>query len=595
MKMSKNNNTEIIQPTPEDLQKAVKRQAVILADQNEDKNIVKYLIDTVDDFREQQYDQVVSKGYAYDPRNPAAFSGLYRRRDTLLPYFVIKQLAEADDLLAVIVQTRANQLQHFGHIQVDRHKIGYKIAYRNKEEIQKLTLEQRAVLDKRVQYVRDLFYHCGFTDSLKEQDKKTLPQFLKEVARAALLAGFAPVEIRYKESGEFHSFHSLDFGTIYKAPVVLPFDQAAKNSLQQSLTDLQKVRDQHPIDFRRMNFDKFCAGEYTTVQVINTIPLTAFTDKELIFHNFYPDNEIQWNGYPFGPLEAVVRDVTSHLNANTHNSNYWKNGRASRGFLTVTSDDVTEVELQRIRTQFNASINSVANAFRMPLFAVGKEDAVTFQAFDNGTRDQEFIYLSDNLSRVILSSFGMDPAELPGMSQLTRPTFSQALSESSNEFNLQAARSAGFIPLLMDTESLMNKIFKIMDPQLAEICIFKFVGLESDDSQKESIRLQQDMNIHLTANEINQVVEKKPLPLGGNIPLNPQWLNAVKEHVSEGMFRYAFMGDKNALTDPTLAFSPSGFWFQWISLYPELLRSKGRVSATLEEYARQIKEIMVKK
>ena len=588
---TKNKKTEVLMSVDPN----TKAEADVIAktEQNPDRNMVKYLIDTVDDYKYEQM-QVVQKGYQYDPRNPNAYAGLYRKRDTLLPYFVIKQLAESDDLLSIILGTRCAQMARFGHVQTDRHKMGYKIAFRKQEELNKLTPQQRIDLDKKTEWMRDFLYNCGHTTGLKEADKKTLPQFLKEVTRSALLSGFAPIEIVNDNNGNFHSFRTLDFGTIYRAPLILPYDSQGKQSLQNSFQELQKVRDQHPINFERIDINKFSNGEYTWVQVINSIPLMAFTDKELIVHNYYPANEIQWNGYPFSPLEGIVKDITSHLNANTHNSNYWKNGRASRGFLTIQSDNITETELQRIRTQFNASINSVANSFRMPLFGVGAQDKVTFQPFDAGTRDQEFMYLSDNLARMILSAFGVDPSELPGLGQLSKPTFSQALSESSNEYQLQASRTAGFIPLLTDTEALMNKIMAIIDPAFAKLCIFKFVGLEEDDPQKESVRLQQDMNVHLTMNNINQVVEKPPMPIGGNVPLNPNFLNAIKEHYSEGLFQYAFSGNKNALTDPFLAYYNSGFFFQWIALMPELLKSRGRVQESLKDMTDQILTILKK-
>jgi hypothetical protein len=310
----------------------------------------------------------------------------------------------------------------------------------------------------------------------------------------------------------------------------------------------------------------------------------AFTDDELLVHYFNVNNEIQWNSYPFSPLEGVVKDITSHIHANVHNANYFKHGRAARGFLTIMSDDITEVELQRIRTQFYASINSSANSWRMPLFGVGKEDEIKFQPFDQASRDQEFQFLSDNMSRVILSAFGVDPAELPGFGHLAKGTFSQALSETGNEYSLQISRSAGFKPLLYDAQVMMNKILNIIDPGLSEYCLFEFVGLDIDDAQKESVRLQQDMNVFLNYNDIMKTVEKDPVPIGGNMPLNPQYLNAIKEHVTEGMMQYAFSGNKSALYDPLLNFYNSGFYFQYLSLFPELLKSKERVAKILEEY-----------
>jgi hypothetical protein len=555
-----------------------------------DRKLVKFLVETVEDNKYAR-SQFVSKGYEYDPNNPKAYEGLYRRRDQLLPYYVCKQLAENDDLLAIILQVRGNQLSQFGHVQTDRHKIGYKISYRN-NKVMELSPEKRKELNERVNKVRDLIYNCGHTHGLKNFQQKTFPQFLKEVARAALLVGFAPIEIIRTAGGDFHHFKVLDFGTIYRAPLINKNDPASEKHLKDAFEALKAVvpskMNSAPINWQRLDYQKFAEGFYSWVQVTNSIPVMAFTDEELICHYYYINNEMQWNSYPFSPLEGVVKDITSHIHANAHNANYFKNGRAARGFLTIMSDDVTEMELQRIRTQFYASINSSANSWRMPLFGVGKEDEVKFQAFDQANRDQEFVYLSDNLSRVILSAFGMDPSELPGFGHLARGTFSQALSESSNEYSLQVARSSGFKPLLYDTQILMNKILSMIDPLVAEFCVLEFVGLDIDDPQKESVRLQQDMNVFLNYNDIMKTVEKNPVPIGGSYPLNPQFLNAIREHYSEGVMQYAFSGNKDALYDPWLAFYNNGFFFQWISLFPELMKSKDRVQDTLKYFTMQV-------
>ncbi len=564
-------------------------------DQN-DKKLVKFLVDTVDENKYSR-SQFVSKGYDYDPNNPRAYEGLYRRRDQLLPYYVVKQLAENDDLLAIILQTRGNQLSQFGHIQTDRHKIGYKLSYRD-NKVMALSPEKRKELAERVAKIRNLIYNCGHTHGLKNFQQKTFPQFLKEVARAALLVGFAPVEIVKDQKGDFHHFKVLDFGTIYRAPLVDNKNQGSLEHMKLAFDELKKLRDTnknlYPINWERMNMQKFVDGVYSWVQVTNSIPVMAFTDDELIIHYFYVNNEMQWNSYPFSPLEGVVKDITSHIHANVHNANYFKNGRAARGFLTIQSDDITEVELQRIRTQFYASINSSANSWRMPLFGVGKEDEIKFQPFDQANRDQEFQFLSDNMSRIILSAFGVDPAELPGFGHLAKGTFSQALSETGNEYSLQISRSAGFKPLLYDAQVMMNKILNIMDPGISEYCLFEFVGLDVDDAQKESVRLQQDMNVFLNYNDILKTVEKDPVPIGGNMPLNPQFLNAIREHYTEGMVQYAFSGNKNALYDPMLAFYNNGFFFQWLSLFPELMKSKDRIQEALKYFTAEIMKAKTK-
>ncbi len=592
--MKKSDPKAIIVSDPSLSETATELVKIEEAEQQE-RSMIKMLVDTVD---EQKYKSPAApKGYDYDPNNPKAYFGLWRRRDNLIPYYIVKQLAENDDLLAVILTTRGNQLSQFGHIQTDRHSIGYKLSYRD-DKVKSLTPEKRAELNKRVVEIRNLMYTCGHTAGLKNFEQKTLPQFLKEVARAAMLVGFAPVEIVRDRAGKFHHFKTLDWGTVYKAPLVNRNDAKQIQQLQQAMGELaahnQSEANRTNVDLSRLQYQKFTEGFYSWVQVVNSLPVQAFTDDELIVHNYSIANEMQWDSYPFSPLEGVVKDITAHINANTHNFNYFKNGRAARGFLTIQSDDITENELQRIRLQFYNSINGSANSWRMPLFGVGQEDKITFQPFDTGTRDQEFVYLSDNLARIVLSAFGVDPAELPGFGHLAKGTFSQALSESGNEYSLQISRSAGFKPLLWSTQILMNQILAIIDPEVASYCIMEFVGLDVDDPAKETARIQSEMNIWLNYSQVLRMVEQDEVPIGGNWPLNPNFVNVIREHYNEGVMQYAFSGNKDALYDPTLAYLNSGFYFQYLSLFPELLKSKDRVAATLKLFTRQILDKMKK-
>src|SRR5579872_4144841 len=152
----------------------------------------------------------------------------------------------------------------------------------------------------------------------------------------------------------------------------------------------------------------------------------------------------------------MLSAVTTHINITTHNKLYFQHGRAARGMLVIESADVNDQVIQTIRQQFNASINSVNNAWRMPVFGVTPGDKLTWQPIDSSQRDMEFQYLMDMNARVILSAFQMSPEELQGWTYLSRGTNNQALSESNNEYRLEAARDVGIRPLVKQLEDYVN-------------------------------------------------------------------------------------------------------------------------------------------
>lgn len=568
--------------------------------QKDDKNLTNTLMQgLIDELDTYQADRITynRKSFTLDPDKAQSYSGLYRRRDNLIPYFVLKQLADNDSLVAAILNTRASQISAFGHPQINRHDVGYKICFRNNEMEDSLNKEQKIELQKRMEMCKDMFFHCGKTEGFALSERLHLPQFLKETTRSALLFGFNSTEIlRGTHDNSFQAFRNVDSGTIYKAPIKDGgADQDMEVLRRQSFIELEKIRGKEQIDFNSLDPEKFAKGLYEWVQVINNIPRQAFTDQELLVHYFYPITDIENNGYPRPPIDTVAKGLATHISISTWNHLYFVNGRAAKGFLTIQGENVNEHVIQRIRQQFNASINSVTNAWRMPVFGAGDKSDIKWVPLDTGARDMEFQYLSDNNSREIMSAFSITPDELPAYGQLSRPTATQALSETNNQYNLQVARSAGLKPILMEIQSLMNDILEQMDPLVYKYCTFRFMGFDAEDSTKESARLQMESNLHLTGNEMMRTVGKNPLPIGGNFPLNPQLMNLLKQQLPQNLLTYAFTGDRSSLTNPLLFYTADGFYFQFLSMFPEILKSKGRVQSALQDCLDEIKGILVNK
>lgn len=549
------------------------------------------------------------KSYTYDPLSAQNFAGFYRRRQNLLPYAVSRSVAENNELLSSILSTRGNQLSNFGHPQVNRQDTGYKFAYRRPSEIHKLPLEAKADLDQRIGNLRDLIYNCGSTKNVPFRNRITFPEFLQHVGRTAPLYGHVPVEIVKDRGSNFHSFRVVDAGTIYKAPYVDLIMQDVNGRMMygtndkiylQLDSDYKKLVELHDknqdgrIDLARLNRNSFRNNEYAWVQVIHDIPRMAFTDSELIVQNYYPSPAIEYAGYPRPPIDDVVRSLTTHMNAMSHNHLFFLQGRGTKGAMVIHSDQATEDTARRIRQHMQASINSVRNSFRMPVFTVPSSDNIDYVPFETGTRDQEFTYLSENTARTILTAYNMAPEELSAMGYLSRGSVSgQPQTESDNEYKLLVARSAGFKQLLNHTQILMNRIVEIIDPVVSEHCVFKFVGLDGEDPVKEAARLQVEMNTHLTMNGVMASLQKEDLPVGGNIPLNPMFMNLAKENVPLNQLIYSFTGNESSLLDPTLNFIQSGFWFQYQSLYKDLLRSKGRIQHSLTQYTEELKALLL--
>jgi hypothetical protein len=505
-------------------------------------------------------DTIERLAFETDPGQNNTYQALYRNKLRLLPDTILKRIAIQDSLVAAIVNARSAQLQAFGRIQPDRHSTGFFIEPK-KGILDKLSKEKKEEFQERIEKAERLLMTCGHTSNITTDDQMTFSQYLGMSTRNAVTVGRLATEIVYgldPEDNEmkFHHFRPIDAGTIYAAA---PYKASAESVRRNALSLLEQIKNK---DFEP---EKFKADAYSWIQVVEGTPRQAFTSNECLVHSFYPVSDIELDGYPLTPIDTAISDITTHINITTHNKLYFQAGRASRGMLIIQSEDVNEAVVQQIKQQFNASINSVANSWRMPCFGIGKDDQITWQPIDTGTRDMEFQYLSDSNARVILSAFQMSPEELPGYGHLSRGTNSQALSESNNEYKLEAARDVGIRPLVSNFEDFVNaRIFPLIDKDLSKLCVIRFYGLDAETPEKESTRLQQDAPVHMVYDEVLQTVEKTPIGMeyGGEIPLNPMFQQLLDKYFSVGQVLERFCGVEGASKNPDLQYFRDPFWFQ---------------------------------
>ncbi|NJO48091.1 MAG: phage portal protein [Leptolyngbyaceae cyanobacterium RM2_2_4] len=366
--------------------------------------------------------------------NPAPsdnYLGLYKSKRLLLPDEVLKQIRVTDHLIAAILRARGSMMSLFGGLQKDRFDIGLNIKI--KDDFQKiLTPEQYEKVIARMKRFEQLLLNCGHTEGLEHQDRKTLSEFLDIQARNGLTFGRFATEVIYDRDGvpdaegnyPFFRFRAVDVATIVRA---VRKGEAIGNNLRvtalralESLTG-EKVN----IDLNQLKEDK-----YAWLQVIDGTPRQAFTHDEMLVFDLFPSTDIEHNGYPVSPIDTVVSSITTHISIDAYKKLYFQNGRASKGMLVIQSDEVDQQTLDNMKLQFNASINSVSNSFRTPIFGIGKEDKVEWLSMiGEGARDADFQFMYDQVARNILSAFSISPDELPGYGHLSKGTNSQTLSE----------------------------------------------------------------------------------------------------------------------------------------------------------------------
>ena len=500
-----------------------------------------------------------------DPRQRDHYAGIYKIKRKLLPDSVIKQIRVSNFLIAAILRARGNAMSMFGHIRKDRHDLGVDIVV--KDEFQKvIEPEQMVKIQERIDRSLKIILNCGFTEDLEEKEKMTLPEFMDVQTRNGLSFGRHATEIVYSddENKEFHRFRPVDAGTIYHAVKEGDAAEAVRRQSIRLLEDMTGVK---------IDTDILEKDQYDWVQVVEGFPRQAFTPEELIVYNLYPSTDVEHNGYPVTPLDTIITAVTTHSSIEIYNKLYFQNGRAAKGMLVIQSDEIDQAVIEDVKQQFNASINNVENSFRVPIFGVSKEDNVEWVSTTPNKKDGEFEYLFDQTTRNILAAFNMSPDELPGFTHLSRGTNQQALSEANNEWKLVAARDTGIRPLINHWENFLNnKIFPMIDPELAQICDVVLAGFDAETREKESQRLQTDMPIHMTMDEVQEEVDKEQYgpSMGGGVPFNEYYRQIIDTYKTVGEVESFFLDMPAAIADPILKYRRDQFFFQWLETMTEM-------------------------
>jgi hypothetical protein len=501
--------------------------------------------------------------FEVDPTNSlSSFGSLWRIKQNLTPDTIIKRITgpSGDELVCQILQARSNHMSSFGRVRQSRFSNGFEFQPISPDALPDDPAEIDR-LNKRIDVLKKAFFNCGFDEVNDDYQKPNFPQFLKMITRDGCAYGRAGIERMWavKQDGTKYlsAFRAADGGTLYRVTPQREGDQAAR---------VEAIRILEQLKNEKFDVDEYKKDTYKWVQVINGKPVQAFSEEEMVVHNFYPTTNVEYNGYPLTPIDQAINAITTHINITLHNKLYFQHGRAAKGFIKVKSDSVDESKLQKWRLQFYQSINSVTNSWRMPVFAVGTEEDIGFQSVDTQGRDAEFQYLSDNNARVILSSFQMSPDELPGYSHLSRGTNTQSLSESNNEYQLTAQRDVGLRPLIYEIQDIINThLLPFMDEEISKLYQVVLTGLEADSPEKEATRLQTDMGIHMTYDEILEKVEKKPIgaELGGTLPLNQAYFaQAVQPYFTVGEILENFFNRKGAAADPRYKYIRDPFWMQ---------------------------------
>lgn len=498
--------------------------------------------------------------FTEDPAKKFSSGGIFEQKVDLLEDGTIKKIRIRNHLVASILEARGNVLYMLSIPRTSRYDVGSEIKI--KPEIEKyIPHDKMPLIQARIDNFRNILQNCGHKGNMKMSKWMDFPTYMKLITKNGIAFGRHATEIVRDEYGNFSYFRPVDVATIMRSNVK---NNEAQGIRQRATHDLEQME-----GVRLNSEQKKDISNVDWVQVIDGIPKQVFSEKDMLVYTLYPSTDIENKGYPLTPIDTVINAITAHMNIEQYNNLYFQNGRASKGFLVIKSSDIDQNTLELIKQTYYASIDNVNNSFRAPVFAVDTEDDVNWVPTSPSSRDIEFGYLYDSVTRNILAAFGMSPDELPGFNHLSKGTNQSALSESNNEYKLLAARDIGIKPLIKIQQNFLNSyLFPLIDPELSKLCNIVLAGFDAEDREKEINRIQMESPLHYNYDDLLNEVEKETVGemLGGRVPFNERYQQAIAGLSYINELRHCFYNDPAAFCDIFNRYKRDPFFFQFLSM-----------------------------
>jgi len=438
------------------------------------------------------------------------FSGQgWKEKSYSVSYELLRGMARTP-IIKSIVETRVEQVVDFMTPQEDRYSTGFIIRPKRKahfsDEEEKLKPEQI----KRASEITDWIMNCG--PNANEWHGDDIDSFTRKVVRDSLSFDQMCWENVENRRGDLTEIIAVDGASFRLTDQINEEDYEKLTSIKQVLGKEEKK-----------NHVKGYPPYY--LQVYQGRIIAQFYPWEMCFGIRNAQTSILSNGYGRSELEDLVQTVTSLLNVDQYNANYFKVGSNPKGILRVTGN-VSNERLDEFKSQWQAQMAGVHNAHKLPVIEADKMDFITTQGTN---KEMEYSKYQEFLIKVGCAVFKMDPSEI-GF-PMSGSSDAKPMFEGNNEARLKHSKDKGLKPILKFYERKFQRyVIDRLDPEYE----IKFVGLNAFTPEEELEAEIKKVQNFKTVNETRKEFGLDEHP-DGDIILNPVMMQAKQMEAMNGM------------------------------------------------------------
>lgn len=460
-----------------------------------------------------------SKSILVDPNMVSSAFG-YKAKPFQLSYEVLRAMSRLH-VIKAIIETRKDQVSDFAQPQPDKYSTGFVIEKKQSLFEQgevKNTREDRRNID----WLTEFILNCGVEKNKWHGD--TFDMFCRKIVQDSLTLDQQTFEIVPNRRGLPVEFFATDAATYRLA-----------DSFLATTSEVNKINGYYP----------------AYVQLYEGRVHTDFYPWELCFGVRNPQTDLATNGYGRSELEDMVQTVTSILNADQYNANYFKVGSNPGGIFRY-SGSVSPTVLKDFKEQWLSEVTGVMNMHRIPMI---NADQIDYIQTHQSNRDMEYSHYQEFLIRICCALYKIDPSEIGFHFNGGISGDSKNLFDGNNASRLEFSKDKGLRPLLRQVQFWINKyIIQRLDDRYQ----FKFVGLSE---KEEQLALDADIKRVTNIETLNEVRNRRGLPdlEYGDQVLNPTYIQYLQAQQQNEMMQQ--QGDPQANQadgNPYQAYGPGG-------------------------------------
>ena len=458
--------------------------------------------------------QSTKRGLTYDYLNNIQYNNVVYPRNKI-PDRLLRLVEVRNPVVGAVVTLRLQQLYEFSNITHDKDTPGWEVVLKDSDAtLNSKRKGQKQFLEEFISCMR-LPDHDPITN-----DHQEFKQLLTAYGRDRILIDKCCYELQRDKSGKLVCVWVLDGATILP---VLPGGYVGSTShigagLNQGITKLSEKLSEARIDAIPSSQEIEFVQEliYGTGGGI----VAAFGRDDILYSVKNQRNDIQYYKQGFSVVEKANLAIVAFINSLRYNSNGLSRSAIPKiGIAMGKESGYTQEQLEDMQDEWMANFEGEDGQWNIPIL---NGDAKVLNMLPSN-RDMEYQKYLEFTGALTASVMGTDLAEV-GL----RFNQAQSVLSENQDAKQKFSKSRALYELLGMFSDDINKILNKSGYDFAKDWIFRFNGLNPTDKGFEVDLKTKKVSNYKTIDEIRAENDDPPLEKGGNIILNPQYLQYIQ-------------------------------------------------------------------